>query len=534
MLTFLGVKGFAIIDELRVEFGEGFNVITGETGAGKSIIINALSALMNMKMPGDVVRTNAAQAEITGHFLRGQEEYLIRRVIGKTGRSRAFLNDEPVISGRLEEMGGKSISIYGQNEFQHLLNKENYTSIVDRLLALEKDQSLLKEKFDALRRIDSGLEKKMKEAEGKTKETELLEFQIEEITRHNIQEGEEESVRERMKVLKSAEKISACLAEISNGLYEGESSVQGMLKAYTGMLKQFHAFDAMGGLMKRLESVSFDIEDCLQEMRRIEKGLIFDPEELQILEDRLSDIYRLKEKYGNTCEAISKYNESAKARLEYLRSLSSDIDGLAAQKALLMKEVEEVAERLSAKRKKGSARLERSIIEELAFLSMKGLQFNIHIMDKGFIDGDGKDDIEFLISTNPGEPLKPLRRIASGGELSRIMLAVKKVIGGEEDKTLIFDEVDSGIGGRVADMVGKRLKDLAGRQQVICITHLPQIAAYADHHFLVEKYYEQGMTRTGIRELSRGERVQEIARMMGGAGVTKKTIERAEEMIRND
>jgi len=534
MLAFLGVKGFAIIDELRVEFGEGFNVITGETGAGKSIIINALSALMNMKMPGDVVRTNAAQAEITGHFFRGEEEYLVKRVIGKTGRSKAFVNDDPVISSRLEEVGSKSISIYGQNEFQHLLNKENYTFIVDRLLLLEKDQLLLKEKVDALRKADFELEKKVKEAEGKTKETELLEFQIEEIERHNIREGEEESVRERLKTLKNAEKIHACLAEISNGLYEGESSVQGMFKGYMGMLRSFSTFEAMEELRKKIEMLSFDVEDILLEIRNIEKGLLFDPEELQILEDRLSDIYRLKEKYGKTCDTIRKYSESAKERLEYLRSLSSDIDGLQKQKAVLIKEVEELAEKLSVKRKKGSVKLERSIIDELGFLSMKGLQFKIHITDKGFTESDGKDDIELLISANPGEPLKPLRKIASGGELSRIMLAIKKVVGGEEEKTLIFDEVDSGIGGKVADMVGKRLKDLAGRQQVICITHLPQIAAYADHHFLVEKYYEHGTTRTGIRELSKKERVEELARMMGGEGITKKTIERAEEMIGND
>jgi len=534
MLAFLGVKGFAIIDELRVEFGEGFNVITGETGAGKSIIINALSALMNMKMPGDVVRTNAAQAEITGHFFRGEEEYLVKRVIGKTGRSKAFVNDDPVISSRLEEVGSKSISIYGQNEFQHLLNKENYTFIVDRLLLLEKDQLLLKEKVDALRKADFELEKKVKEAEGKTKETELLEFQIEEIERHNIREGEEESVRERLKTLKNAEKIHTCLAEISNGLYEGESSVQGMFKGYMGMLRSFSTFEAMEELRKKIEMLSFDVEDILLEIRNIEKGLLFDPEELQILEDRLSDIYRLKEKYGKTCDTIRKYSESAKERLEYLRSLSSDIDGLQKQKAVLIKEVEELAEKLSVKRKKGSVKLERSIIDELGFLSMKGLQFKIHITDKGFTESDGKDDIELLISTNPGEPLKPLRKIASGGELSRIMLAIKKVVGGEEEKTLIFDEVDSGIGGKVADMVGKRLKDLAGRQQVICITHLPQIAAYADHHFLVEKYYEHGTTRTGIRELSKKERVEELARMMGGEGITKKTIERAEEMIGND
>ena len=196
--------------------------------------------------------------------------------------------------------------------------------------------------------------------------------------------------------------------------------------------------------------------------------------------------------------------------------------------------MKEDAEELSRKRKKGSLGIERAIIDELGFLSMKGLQFNIAITEKGYIDRDGADDIELMISTNPGEPLKPLRKVASGGELSRIMLAIKKVIGGEEEKTLIFDEVDAGIGGKVADMVGRRLQELARKHQVICITHLPQIAAYGDHHFLVEKEFKKGQTKTGIRELSGDHRVQEIARMMGGETITEKTLERAEEMLQND
>lgn len=531
MLAFLRVKDFAIIDELQVEFGEGFNVITGETGAGKSIIINALSSLMKTKTSADVVRANTDHAEVTGHFFYKDEEYILRRIISTSGKSRAFLNDNPVSVNRLAELGDTLVNIYGQNEFQYLLNKESYIGILDSLLSLDNERTVLAERVQTLRKCEAELNRKRKEADGREKEIALLEFQVEEIDREKLKEGEEGELKERVKILRDAEKIRGVLHAIGEGLYEGEDSAHMSFRKSVGLLKPFSSIETVEKLKERIETISFDIEDIFAQINDMEKGLFCDPEELQKLEERLFRIYELKSKYGKTYQDIRQYEESANQRLAYLKALSTDISGLEIQKAALETDVRERADRLSEKRRGGTAPIEKAIVDELAFLSMKGIVFQIGIIDKGAIDENGKDDIELLISTNPGEPLKPLRRIASGGELSRIMLAIKRVIGGDEEKTLIFDEVDAGIGGKVADLVGRRLQDLAGTHQVISITHLPQIATYGDHHFLVEKSYSQGATRTGIRKLSDTERVVELARMLGGATITEKTLQRAEEMI---
>lgn len=532
MITYLGVKGFAIIDELKIQFGEGFNVITGETGAGKSIVINALATLMNAKATPDAVRSSAAQAEVVGHFESGDEEYILKRVIGSTGRSRAFLNEEPVTLSRMETLGGALVSVYGQNEFQHLLDKDNYTGIIDNLLSLGAERERLAGKVDELKRLNAELAAKKREAEGRQREMELLEFQINEIEKRSIGENEEEAVRERLKVLKSAEKIQLVFDEMTEGLEGSQQSPQTLLKRYISMLKALGPIEVMENLKKRLENISFEMEDLLMEVRDLGRTLQFDQEEMQKLEERLSEIFRMKDKYGKTRDDIRSFQEKAQKRLEYLKGLGESIESLEGDRARLGDEVEKISELLSAKRKKGAPGIEKTIVRELGFLSMEGLQFSISITDRGYIDRDGRDDIELLISTNTGEPLKPLRKIASGGELSRIMLAIKKVIGGEEEKTLIFDEVDAGIGGRVADMVGKRLKDLSKKHQVLCITHLPQIAAYGDRHFLVEKQVKDGRTKTAIRELSKDERVRELARMLGGATITDITIKRAQEMLR--
>lgn len=531
MLTFLKVKGFAIIDELQIEFGEGFNVITGETGAGKSIIINALSMLMRAKVSTDIVRTNTENAEILAHFFYKDQEFILRRIVSANGRSRSFLNDDPVTAAKLAELGDALINIYGQNEFQYLLDKENYIGILDSLLSLDSERLTLADKVQTLKRCESELSAKKREAEGREKEIALLDFQIDEIERVALQEGEEERVKERLKILRDAEKIQASLSEISEGLYEGEESVHMAMKRFASLLRPFCGIDTIQRLIERIDAVSYDMEDIFLQIRDLEKGLFYDPDELQRLDERLQSIFEIKSKYGKSYDEIMKFAASAQERLAYLKTLTTDIGDLEKQKTFLTEEVRQLAQHLSKKRKEGTKPVENAIVDELGFLSMKGMQFNIAIAEKGIIDENGMDDIDFLISTNPGEPLKPLRRIASGGELSRIMLAVKRVIGGDEEKTLIFDEVDAGIGGRVADLVGRRLQDLSEKHQVICITHLPQIATYADRHFLVEKIVRKGTTRTSIKQIDDSEKIQELARMLGGATITEKTIQRAEEMI---
>ncbi|HEY3277301.1 MAG TPA: DNA repair protein RecN [Syntrophorhabdaceae bacterium] len=533
MLTYLRVKDFAIIDELGIEFGEGLNVITGETGAGKSIIINALSTLTNPKNPSDMVRSNTAQAEVSAHFFAGREEYIVKRIISRAGRSRGFLNDEPVTLGRLEEMAGRLVNIYGQNEFQHLLDKESYIAIIDTMLGLTSERERLSEKVTLLKRLKAELEVKKGERSGREKEIYLLEFQIDEIEKAGIREGEEEEIRERLKLLKDGEKITSALETISDNFYESDQSIQVTLKTLMGLLKPFSAIEDVNKLKDRMESLSFEVEDIMSDVKRLEKTAAFDPRELETLEARISQIFQLKNKYGKTYDEIMSFEDSARRRLAYLSTLSENIADLSKEKERLEKEVTDLARTISDRRARGVPPIEEAIVRELGLLSIKDALFRIALSDKGNIDEEGSDEIELLISTNPGEPLKPLRRVASGGELSRIMLAMKRVIGGEKEKVLIFDEVDAGIGGRVADMVGKRLRSLAKEHQVICITHLPQIAAYGEHHYLVEKSHQGNGTKTGIRRLSKEERVPEIARMMGGASVTEKALQRAEEMLCN-
>lgn len=534
MLAFLKVSGFAIIDELEIEFGDGLNVITGETGAGKSIIMNALSTLVDAKTPQDVVRKGADQAEVVGHFMEGDEEHILKRVIHASGRSRAFLNGDAVTLARLEDIGNNLVSIYGQNESKHLLEREGYVMLLDGLLGVTAQREALGSLVERLRRTKGELNKLGVDTGGRLREISLLEYQLREIEKAALREGEEEELKERVKMLRDADRIRLSLEGIVEGFYEGEQSVHGVLSASAGMLRPFGHIGRIEDLGKKLEGIGLEVEDLVMEARSILKGLACDPEELEKAEERLSFLYDLRHKYGGSVASVLRYAEEAGQRLAYLAGLTGTIETLEKEIVLLESEIDGAATDLSQRRKEGASPIAKRIEEEIGRLSMKGAAFQISLTDRGTVDEKGRDDVEFLLSTNPGEPLKPLRRVASGGELSRIMLAIKKVVGGDEDKTLIFDEVDAGIGGRVADVVGQRLRDLAGTHQVICITHLPQIAVYGDRHFLVEKQVEGQRTGTGIRNLSSQERVQEIARMLGGSVVTEKTLQRAEEMLGHD
>lgn len=531
MITFLRVRDFAIIDDLHVEFGEGFNVVTGETGAGKSIIINALSALVGQKSAGDMVRTNVQQAEITGHFVSEADDFILKRIISAAGRSRAFLDDDPVNLTRLEELGAKVLTIYGQHDLHHLLDREGYAGIIDDLLGLSDERKVLAGKVEQLRKVKAELESVRKEKDVRENEIALLAFQMEEISRDGPREGEEDEVRERLKVLKDAERIEASLNVIRQGLDEDEHSAHAAVARIVGMVKPLSHLRSIAVLREKLESIGYDIEETVRMTHDIEKDLAFDAEEVAVLDDRLNRINQLKSKYSGTVEGIWLYLEEAKKRFDYLSAVSGDMRSLETEERTLGGEVIGLAEQLTERRKQGIPGIEERIREELKFLSMRNVRFAVTIGDKGRIDEEGKDAIEFVIATNPGEPAKPLRKIASGGELSRIMLAIKSIGGDNEGQTMIFDEIDAGIGGRVADMVGRRLKMLAKKNQIICITHLPQIAAFGDCHFLVEKTQTPTAAKTYIRRLSPEERIGEIARMIGGETLTEKGRQRAEEML---
>jgi DNA repair protein RecN (Recombination protein N) len=533
MLASLTVKGFAIIDELDIEFKDGLNVITGETGAGKSIIINALASLLIARTPTDVVRGASEHAEVIGQCFQGGEEYILRRVIGTQGRSRAFVNDAPVTAKRLEELGEVLIHVYGQNESQQLLSKETYVGTIDRFLGLQKESEGLAEHVRRLAQVRHVLEAGKAEAEGQAREIDLLTYQLDEIKREDIKEGEEGRIRERLKVLRDAARIKNSLESIERALYEDEQSVHAALGVSSSALRPFAGIEWMEGLKKRIETLAFDVEDVVEIVRDQKKTLDFEPGELEELEERLSVILGLKEKYGKSHGSIEEFRRRAEDRLDELLHLKTDLAQMEQELTGLSSEVDRAARKLSAARTEGAARIEKLIMEELLLLSMKGVRFRIDITDRGVVTEDGSDEVEFLLSTNPGEPLKPLRKVASGGELSRIMLAVKKITGGDGEMTFVFDEIDAGIGGRVAEVVGRRLKELSRQAQIICITHLPQIAVYGDHHFLVQKHQEAETTHTAVKELSGRERTNEVARMLGGITITAKTLEQAEEMLKN-
>ncbi len=533
MLAFLRVSGFAIIDKLDVEFKDGLNVITGETGAGKSIIINALSTLLNAKAPADAVRGASEQAEVVGHCFRDGEEYILRRTIGSQGRARAFVNESAVTVKKLEEVGDLLIHVYGQNESQQLLGKEHYISIIDRFLGLETQTEELSGKVRRLDAVGRELEAKKKAAESQANEAELLAYQIQEIEEARVGVGEEEGIRDRLKVLKDAARIRGGIEAVERGLYEDEQSVYATVSALSAQLRPFSGIGWVEAIKAKLDALSFDVEDVIASIREKEKSLDYEPGELEAMEERLSDIVRLKDKYAKTYGSIKEFEERARKRLGELQHVKSDAAELESEKAALAARVDAMAGNLSESRKKSTAGIERLVMDELALLSMKGVRFSIEIADRGSIGENGRDEIEFMLSTNPGEPLRPLRRVASGGELSRIMLAVKKITGDAKERTLVFDEIDAGIGGRVAEVVGRRLRELSGRHQIICITHLPQIAVYGHHHFLVEKNQGRTSTRTSIRELAGPERTAEVARMLGGINITDKTLGQAEEMLEN-
>lgn len=531
MLTFLKIRDLAIIDELEVEFEEGFNVITGETGAGKSIIINSLGILISPRVPQDIVRKDAEKAEIFAQFIKGDEEILLKRIFFPSGRTRCFLGDEPLSLGRLESIGESLINIYSQNEYQSLLNKDKYIDLLDDILGLREKRASLRDNYLRLRELEERIKEIEEDLRGRDREIPYLEYQMEEIDRANLKEDEEEELKERLKTLKEASRLTSTLNELLDILYLGRDSFEGKLKRLLTNVRAFCASKEVRSIAEKVESLLLEIEDLVIYARGLLRDIEFHEEEVAKIEERLSKIYLLKEKYGRTLRDILEYRDKAQRRLEYLLSLSGEAQRMEKERESLRKETQILAEEISRERKEGSKVLEKKVMEELASLSMRGIDFRIQVLRKERMDEKGIDDVDFLISTNPGEPLKPLRRIASGGELSRIMLAIKKVMGEKEPKTLIFDEIDTGIGGRVAEIVGRRLKEISKTHQIICITHLPQIAALGDHHFLVEKRIESGKAKVGIRKLKGSERVVEIARMLSGEAITDKSVKKAEEML---
>jgi len=564
MLSNLRIKNYALVDQLEVEFQPGLNVITGATGAGKSIIVGAANLALGERASIEAVRSGFDTASIETVFKLPDDQtikellgklgmilpddlLIIRREISSKGQSRCFLNDRLVTLGSLKSIGDRLADLHGQHQHQSLLNVERHIEYLDHYGNLDSDLCRVGETYRLLRKKQKELEnlktsKKMDEERKK-----LYHFQIQEIEKANLSSDEEEKLAQERKVLENVETLFELSSNLYHQLYETEASILERLTSLSKELKRGAEMDVrLKDAGKSLESCLIGLQDIARSMEDYKGRLEFDPEKLEMIRERLNLLNTLKRKYDKTIEEILTYKEQIKNQVDLIESKDETINSLEKEIERFSQTLQKECSLLSEKRKTKASELSRRIQKALTVLGMEKTEFQIRITQKEdenglveldgkrfFVDEKGMDRVEFFVCPNPGEELKPLAKIASGGEISRIMLALKSILAKTDRvETMIFDEIDVGIGGEVASAVGKSLKDLASSNQVIVITHLQQIASHADHHFKAFKEGVMGRTVTRIKRLGKEERVKEIARMISGEKVSQLTLRQAKEMIK--
>ncbi len=544
----LTVKNFILVESIELQFAEGLNIITGETGAGKSLLVGAINLLTGGKVDWDIV-SGTEKSEIIGVFeittrareiledmgIESDEEIIIRRVLNPNQRkSRSYVNMIPVTQQFLRALTSALVDIHGQHVHQSLFDVSTHLQYLDKFAGNEELRERLKKAYNELMELKRRYQAELKEVEETEKVRDFLEFQLKELEDAELKIGEEEELEERIKVLSNLETLRSGISEAMKFLYEDDDSAYSKLTHATGILQDLSRIDQeFNKDVESLEEILIGVEDIWRRLLDYFKKLESEPEELDRLMARLSKINRLKEKYKTDIKGLLKILDETKEKLskveirdELLRKLKSELN----EKE---KEVKKIALELSKSRKDAAGKFEKLVMEELAALGMPRAVFVVDFKEKE-IDETGMDEVEFLITTNPGESPRPIRKIASGGELSRVMLALKTVLSDIDDiPTLIFDEIDVGIGGRIAEVVGKKLKAISERRQVIAITHLPQIAVYGDKHFVVEKESIGDKTVTHVREVKGDERVREIARMLAGEKITESSINHALELLKS-
>jgi DNA repair protein RecN (Recombination protein N) len=563
MLVQLTISNFAIIGHLEIQFKPGLNILSGETGAGKSIIINAVNLILGGRASAELIRSGADEARVEALFhvplpspvsvlleemdIPFQGDLLIKRHLSREGRNRIVINGSMATLQMLSRLGQMMISISGQHEHQLLLKPDNHLALLDDFAGLADERGSLSDAFkehQALKEKRDALKKEIREKEERQ---DLARFQKEEIEKAALQPGEDKALEAEKKRLLYAEKLMEEVREAYGTLYEKDNSVLSSLAQCLRRLERGADLEErLKATVKALASAKAEIEESAMELRELQRGIVVDPRRLEEVEERLQFIHKLKRKYGTSIEEIIQFKDrlaemmdNLDQRKEELGRMESGIEE--AEKVLVSK-----ALLLSGKRRQAAGRFEDSLKEELALLSLGGTRFEVQFQDPSEslkagreelmrkLKAEGLDRVEFMLSPNVGEDLKPLSRIASGGELSRIMLAMKTILARSSSvETIVFDEVDSGIGGAAAEVVGDKLRSLAGYHQILCITHLPQIASKGMTHFMVEKQVVEGRTRTVISELGFEERVKEIARLLGGKKVSQKAVAHAKEMLSN-
>lgn len=552
MIKFLRIQNFATIEDLEVHFEKGFSILTGETGAGKSIIIDGIKLLLGEKASSDTVRTGKEEASLeaifqfvgakeTGDKDSGLEnEIFIQRTISHQGTGKAYVNGILSPVKKLREACSGLVDIYGQNDHIFLLHLENHLDYLDRAIGsagIREEVSFQAQELKRLIRKKNELERKKREREQRM---DFLDFQLKEIEKSQLKPGEWEDIIQERHLLKNAEKIALLLEKALDISYTQENSLSSLLAKLQNVVSELSRFDGTFQTMNEsFSQFAITLQEFSDYLIKFKENQTLAPEKLEVLEERLDRIEKLKRKYGETVEDILSYYE--KIRQEHT-DLSDSQDMLVQLETELEKKFNlyhTSAEKLSRIRREGARKLEKSIEEEIIQLGMKKARFHIKIEAQPLTNENmetaketGLDNVEFLMSPNPGEELRPLRKIASGGELSRVMLALKS-IGKEKEtmKTFIFDEIDSGIGGKTADIIAQKLRSLSEQNQVICITHLPQIASFAPWHYRIDKKIERNRTYTTVKKLNFDERVTEISQLLSGSRVTSTALENAREML---
>jgi DNA repair protein RecN (Recombination protein N) len=555
VLLELRVENYAVIDSLVVEFSSGLNLLTGETGAGKSILIDALSLLLGDKASTEMIRHGAEKATVSGVFEVDEKrlahileengiepeghQIIVKREVAAGGKGRVFVNNQPATVALLRALAPALASIHAQNQTILAFDETARLGLLDTYAG--HDLSDLAEKYSAWTTLRERLAQLDRDEQDRLRMADLWIFQKKEIGAARLQPGEDQKLETEKRVLANSEKLFGAATAAYQVLYEDDSSALTNISAAKKQFEELARFDPKFlETLAALESAKAAIEDVSATARDYADGIDASPERLAEVEDRLALLDRLKRKYGSTVDEVIAYEEDVARKLDELENREDVVRDLKKQLAAAETVFLMAAQAVSKKRHSAARELQKLVEAEINQLAMKA-QFKIEVSGSDETANwtpSGFDSVTYLISPNPGEPLKPVEQIASGGELSRVMLALKATIEagkkskGGTQRTLVFDEIDTGIGGRAAEAVGKKLKSLARANQVLCITHLPQIASFADHHYLIEKMEIAGRTKTSVRALSAAEQTEEIARMLSGATLTETSRQHAEQLLK--
>lgn len=552
MLSLLKIKNIALIDDLAIEFGEGLNLLTGETGSGKSIIVDSLGALTGERVSNDLIKEGEQSASIEGLFtvnigdeLRSMldnggveiaDEMIIRRELSLNGKNRVFINGQLVTQGFLKSIGAFLVDIHGQGEQAALYDVENHIELLDDFASVETQKEKVAAAFTEWSAVKTEIASLEKDTAEKLQLLDILRFQTNEIKAAGLQTGEDAELEEEKLRLNNVEKLTSLSGEAFDLLYDDPTSTAVTLEKAERKITELSEFESrFAEYAEGLKAARAVIDDLANEVRNFRSHLEFSPDRLNEIESRLAEITRLKRKYGDSIDAVLEHLAVSESRLQNIETAEFREEELNKKLSELREAYVRQASELHKARKAAAAKFEKAVEESLKAVAMENARFGVRI-EAGETDSSftarGFDTVEFYFSANPGESPKPLVRVASGGEASRLMLVVKTVSRSDEiKKTSVFDEVDVGIGGRVAEAVGRKLKSLAATQQVLCVTHQPQIASLADHHFIVEKETVRGRTLVKARALTQIQQIEEIARMLAGEQITDQARENARVML---